>query len=98
MDRESECYILTTIHEGEQSIYSLRDDGPPRVLMFETYDDADRYAIMLEQDEGYIVGETLTMEVAEVNLGDAIDVLNDKGQDYLFVRKDDLFIPPPLEY
>ena len=98
MDRESDCFILTTVHNGEQSIYSLRDDGPPRVLMFETHDAAERYALMLEQDEGYIVGETLTMEIAEVNLGDALDVLSDKGHDYLFVRQDDLFIPPPLEY
>ena len=77
------------------NIYSLRDAaGPPRVMIFEEFDDAERYVIMLEQDETYIVGETLDMDT-ELCLGDTLDILNEKGHGIL-VKEDDLFIPPKL--
>ena len=97
MDKTSSCYFLTGILSDDVQIYSLREDDEevPRVLLFQERDDAERYVIMLEQDEGYIVGSTLEMKVNEASLGDVLDILNDKGHDFLFVRNDDLFIPPP---
>ena len=52
---------------------------------------------MLEQDDGYIVGESLTMDIAEVELGAAIDILNEKERNYILVKKEDLFIPPIID-
>ena len=49
---------------------------------------------MLEQDDAYIVGENFKLEVTEAPLGDVVDSLNEKGHDYIFVKPDDLFIPP----
>lgn len=98
MDKSSDCYIITTIKGGEVNIYSIRDgQGPPRVMIFENDEDAQRYVIMLEQDDTYIVGETLNMDVTSVCLGDALDVLNEKGHEYILVREDDLFIPPTFD-
>lgn len=94
MDKDSSCYFLTS---DQNQTYSLREDGEDtsRVLLFQERDDAERYVIMLEQDENYIVGEDFEMTVNEACLGDVLDILNDKGHDFLFVRNDDLFIPPP---
>lgn len=89
------CFLLTTKDEDGTNIYSLRDGNKePEVLLFRNRDDAERYAIMLEQDEGYIVGETLDMNVSEVKLKSAIDILNEKGRSYILVKSEDLFIPP----
>ena len=98
MDRESIGYFLSGGEGSSPSTYSLReDDGQPRVLLFQERDDAERYVIMMEQDEGYAVGDTIDLVINEANLGDIVDILNEKGHDYLFVTKDDLFIPPPID-
>lgn len=98
MDKDSACYFLTGILGDGVQTYSLREEGSdvPRVLLFQERDDAERYVIMLEQDENYIVGERMEMKINEACLGDVIDILNEKGHDFLFVRNDDLFIPPPV--
>ena len=49
---------------------------------------------MLNEDEGYIVGETLELEVFEVPLSAVVESLNEKGYSYIYVKPDDLFIPP----
>ena len=99
MDKTSDAYFLSgVLSDGEVSTYSLREDGgEARVLLFQERDDAERYVIMLEQDEAYAVGESIKMVINEACLGDILDILNEKEQDYLFVRKDDLFIPPPTD-
>jgi hypothetical protein len=95
MDAEATCFLLTTKDEDGTNIYSLRDDNKePEVLLFQNRDDAERYAIMLEQDDSYIVGETLDMNVSEVKFKSAIDILNEKGRNYILVKSEDLFIPP----
>lgn len=89
------CYLLTTVDSEGTNIFSLRDgDKEPEVLIFQNRDDAERYVIMLEQDEDYIVGETLSMNIAEVKLGAAVDILNEKKRNYILVKEQDLFIPP----
>ncbi len=98
MKSEDQCYLLISVDSEGTNIYSLRDIGKePEVLIFQDRDDAERYAIMLEQDDGYIVGESLTMDIAEVELGAAIDILNEKERNYILVKKEDLFIPPPID-
>ena len=89
------CYLLTTVDSEGTNIFSLRDgDKEPEVLIFQNRDDAERYVIMLEQDEDYIVGETLSMNITEVKLGAAVDILNEKKRNYILVKEQDLFIPP----
>ncbi len=98
MDRDATAYFLSGVNDGEITTYSLREDGEdPRVLLFQMYDDAERYVIMMEQDEAYRVGETIDLIINDAILGDIVDILSDKGYDYLFVRSEDLFIPPPID-
>ena len=98
MKSEDQCYLLTSVDSEGTNIYSLRDNGKePEVLIFQDRDDAKRYAIMLEQDDSYIVGESLTMDISEVELGAAIDILNEKERNYILVKKEDLFIPPLID-
>ena len=89
------CYLLTVTRNESVDIYSVRAPGdPPTVFLFEERADAERYVIMLEQDEDYVVGETLDMDITEVPLTDAIDALDDKGHSYILIRSDELFVPP----
>lgn len=88
------CYFITHITGGDLRVYSLRDNDVPNVLLFQEKDDAERYVIMLEQDDTYIVGDEFRLDVSEAPLTDVIDSLNEKGHDYIFVKPDDLFIPP----
>ena len=99
MEPDDFCYLLTSNDEDGTNIYSLRDgDKEPEVLIFRKRDDAERYAIMLEQDDAYIVGESLDMDITEVKLGAAIDILNEKNRNYILVKEEDLFIPPLTDW
>ena len=90
------CYLLTIDDSEGTHIYSLRDSNrDPEVLLFEDEEDAERYAIMLEQDDGYLIGDSLNMNVAEVKFKSAIEILKTKQRSYILVKKEDLFIPPP---
>ena len=88
------CYFIVHISDGDFRVYSVKTDSVPNVLIFQEKDDAERYVIMLEQDDTYIVGENFKLEVTEAPLGDVVDSLNEKGHDYISVKPDDLFIAP----
>ena len=95
MNPSDPCYLLTSKDNEGTNIYSLRDGNKePEVLIFRNRDDAERYAIMLEQDDDYIVGDSLDMDISEVKLGAAIDILTEKNRNYILVKEEDLFIPP----
>jgi len=89
-----EAYILTTRGKDNFDIYSMRVDGKQSVFLFEDADDAERYVIMLEQDPDYVVGETLFLDITEVPLSMALDVFNEKSLNYVYIKRDDLFVPP----
>lgn len=91
-----DAFILTTKREGETGfdIYSIRVDGEQSVFLFEDRDDAERYVIMMEQDPEYIVGETMFLDITEVPLSMALDVFNEKNLNYVYIKSDDLFVPP----
>ncbi len=92
------CYLLTIVDPEGTHIFSLRDaDKEPEVLLFEDEDDAKRYAIMLEQDDDYLIGESLTMSVTEVKFKAAVEILKTKNRSYILVKKEDLFIPPSID-
>lgn len=89
------CYMLTMVRGESIDIYSVSVDGePPTVFLFQDREDAERYVIMLEQDTGYVVGETCTMDITEVPLRAAVDALVEKGHNFILIRSDELFIPP----
>ena len=90
----SPSYLLTSSREDSLDVYSVENNKTPTILIFECRDDAERYVIMLEQDDENIVGESLHLDITEVELSDAVDIFTEKNQMYILVRKDDLFIPP----
>ena len=96
---KDEAFVLTHKRGSAMDVYSLRL-GPlePHVLIFQERDDAERYAIMLEEDADYIVGESFELKVTEIPLGDAIDIFNEKGHGYLYIKSDDLFVPPDADF
>lgn len=89
-----DVFILTTRKGGAFEIYSIRVDGEQSVFLFEDRDDAERYVIMMEQDPEYIVGETMFLDITEVPLSMALDVFNEKNLNYVYIKSDDLFVPP----
>jgi len=92
-------YVLTCRRKKAIDVYSIKSGGePPNVLIFQERDDAERYVIMLQEDVEYIVGDELELEVTEIPLGDAIDIFNKKGHNYIFVKEDDLFVPPDTDF
>ena len=94
-----EAFILATMRSGKMEIYSISNPGEaPNVLIFEEREDAERYVIMLKEDPDYIVGEQVDIQITEVPLGDAIDILNSKGHNFIFVKSDDLFVPPDSDF
>lgn len=96
---KDEGFVLTHKRGTALDIYSIRaGDEPPNVLIFQEREDAERYAIMLEEDVDYIVGESFELKVTEIPLGDAIDIFNEKGHGYLFIKSDDLFVPPDSDF
>ena len=94
-----EAYVLTHKRGTAMDVYSLRvGSSEPNVLIFQEREDAERYAIMLEEDADYIVGESFELKVTEIPLGDAIDIFNEKGHGYVFIKSDDLFVPPDTDF
>lgn len=90
------CYLLTD-KEGKKGmdVYSVRSEpNEPQVLIFQEKDDAERYVIMLQEDDSFNEEKTSKMEVLEVPTEVVVQVLDIKGHSYIFVQKDDLFIPP----
>ena len=81
------AYVLTHKRGKAIDVYSVRAGSePPNVLIFQERDDAERYVIMLRQDVEYIVGDDFELEVTEIPLGDAIDIFNAKGHNYIFIQ------------
>ena len=97
---KEDAYVLTHKRGSAMDVYSVREHGndTPSVFIFEEYDDAERYAIMLEEDVNYIIGESLELQVTEIPLGDAVDIFNAKGHNYVLIRSDHLFVPPDTEF
>ena len=90
----TDCYILTSKDGGAFDVYSIRSGEVKNVLIFENEEDAERYVIMLEEDDSYIVGEDFNLSVTEVPMNLVLEVLSTKGYNYIYVNSDDLFIPP----
>ena len=82
-------FILTIEGKEREGAYAGADKGGGQILyLFEEEDDADRYAMMLE-DEGYP-----DMNVVEVDEELMINTCHIHGHEYAVITKNDIVIPP----
>ena len=82
-------FILTIEGKEREGAYAVPDKKGGQILyIFEEEDDADRYAMMLE-DEGYP-----DMNVVEVDEELMIKTCHIHGHEYAVITKNDIVIPP----
>ena len=82
-------FILIIEGKEREGAYAVADKGGGQILyLFEEEDDADRYAMMLE-DEGYP-----DMNVVEVDEELMIKTCHIHGHEYAVITKNDIVIPP----
>ena len=82
-------FILTISGKEKEGSYAVTDKKGGQILyIFEQEDDADRYAMMLE-DDGYP-----NMTVVEVDEDLMIKTCHIHGHEYAIITKNDIVIPP----
>ena len=82
-------YLLAVDGREDDGAYAVSNREGEKVLyLFEEEDDAERYAMMLE-DRGYP-----EMHVIEVDDTSAVHVCENNGYRYSIITKDDIVIPP----
>lgn len=82
-------YILSISGKSTEGAFCVvDDDGEKALYFFEDYDDADRYAGLLEAED------YPEMEVVEVNDELAIKTCEMYNYHYVVVKPDDVVIPP----
>ena len=83
-------YLLTISDRQDNGAYAVLNRYGEKVLfMFEEEDDADRYAMMLEEDED--------KELSVIEIDDALAILTCKRYNYKYavITANDIVIPPP---
>ena len=86
-------FLLTVRDKKEDGAYAVQDQYGHKVLfLFEDEDDADRYAMMLENEE-----EETEMDVVEVDDELAIKTCKHYSYKYAIITPDDIVIPPRLD-
>lgn len=82
-------HILTLAERPNDGAFAIEDSNGERVLMiFEEYDDAERYLYMLEELN------YPEMEVTEVESEALLEACNEYDYEYVIITKDDLVVPP----
>ena len=82
-------FILTIEGKEKEGAYAVADKKGGQILyIFEEEDDAERYAMMLEE-EGYP-----DMNVVEVDEELMIKTCHIHGHEYAVITKNDIVIPP----
>jgi hypothetical protein len=85
-------FLLTVKDKKEDGAYAVQDQYGHKVLfLFEDEDDAERYAMMLENEE-----EETFMDVVEVDDELAIKTCKHYNYKYAVITPDDIVIPPKL--
>tara|TARA_B100000287_G_C19995633_1_gene528432 strand:+ start:116 stop:388 length:273 start_codon:yes stop_codon:yes gene_type:complete len=86
-------FILTICGKEREGAYSVQDeDGNHILYLFEQEDDAERYAMMLEDDD------YPEMNVLEVEDEIMIKTCKVHGYNYTVITEDDVVIPPKVEH
>ena len=83
-------YLLTLKDGKDDGAYAVQDNHGHKVLfLFEEEDDAERYAMMLEDEE-----DSTEMEVVEVDGALAIRTCKMYNYKYAVITPNDIVIPP----
>ena len=83
-------FLLTLKDNKDDGAYAVQDKYGHKVLfLFEQEDDAERYAMMLEDPENYEFVKTV-----EVDPEIAIKTCGHNGLNYAIISPDDFVIPP----
>ena len=84
-------FLLTLKNRKDDGAYAVQNKKGEKVLfLFEDEDDADRYAMMLEEEE------QANMEVVEVDGALAIRTCKLYNYKYAVITPNDIVIPPKL--
>ena len=87
-------FILTVAGKENEGAYSVNDGEGNRILyLFEAEDDAERYAMMLEEDDDYP-----EMHVLEVESEVMIKTCKVHGYNFSVITPYDIVIPPKIEH
>lgn len=82
-------YLLSLKDRRNEGIFAVEDKGGHKVLfLFEQEDDADRYAMMLEDEDDK------EMDVIEIDDDLAIKTCKLNNYKYAIITKNDIVIPP----
>jgi len=82
-------YLLSLKDNRDDGAYAVQDnDGDKVLFLFEEEDDAERYAMMLEDQED------ATMDIVEVDDELAIKTCKMYNYKYAVITPDDIVIPP----
>ena len=85
-------FLLTLKERKDDGAYAVQNKMGEKVLvLFEEEDDANRYAMMLEEEE-----DPAEMEVVEVDAALAIRTCKLYNYKYSIVTPNDIVIPPKL--
>ena len=83
-------YLLTLKTRKEDGAYAVQDSQGDKVLfLFEEEDDAERYAMMLNDDED------ATLNVIEIEDALAIKTCKMYNYKYAVITPNDIVVPPP---
>ena len=86
-------FILTICGKEREGAYSVQDEEGNHILyLFEKEYDAERYAMMLEDDD------YPEMNVLEVEDEVMIKTCKVHGYNYTVITEDDVVIPPKVEH
>jgi hypothetical protein len=82
-------HILTLAESPDDGAFAIHDKNGDQILMiFEEYDDAERYLYMLEELD------YPEMEVTEVEPKTLLQACDEYDYEYVIITKDDLVVPP----
>jgi len=85
-------FLLTLKDRKDDGAYAVQDKKGNKVLfLFEEEDDADRYAMMLAEEE-----DDIEMDVVEVDGALAIRTCRMYNYKYAVITPNDIVIPPKL--
>jgi hypothetical protein len=83
--------FILTLRGHETGVFSLVDDlGDQVIPIFEEYDDAERYHIMIVDQSN----KEIPLEITDIDVEVITAACDEKDQKYAIITSDDLLIPP----
>ena len=82
--------FIVTLEDKPDALYSIFGEAEEKTVpLFLENDDAERYLLMLDEDDDYP-----EMQVVEIEDHVIIGACQDRGQRFTVITPDDLLIPP----